>query len=315
MADLRMQRWRRLGVLATSHGPLTRASLPTPWRLSEKRLRLYYGAIDADTISRIFYVEIDLERPTKAIAASSRASLDIGEGGHFDDNGVLPSAVVESAGEIALYYVGFQKHTRIPYTMLTGLAVSSDGGLSFRRAQTTPVLERSPGEPFFRTAAFVRPAATGRQAWYIGGGGWVRDGDRLLPTYDLRTASSADGRAWPGEGEICLAHEGEEIGFGRPFVLRDNDRYRMWYSIRRRSGYRLGYAESADGRRWQRLDGLLDLGPALAGFDDEMMCYPAVVRRGEDLLLFYNGNGYGRTGIGVAVLEDGAEAKGSVVEP
>lgn len=95
----------------------------------------------------------------------------------------------------------------------------------------------------------------------------------------------------------------EEIGFGRPCVLHAGDLYRMWYSIRTRSGYRLGYAESDDGERWRRLDERLDLGTPLPGFDDEMTCYSAVVRRGEDLLLFYNGNGYGRRGIGVAVLE------------
>jgi hypothetical protein len=144
--------------------------------------------------------------------------------------------------------------------------------------------------------------------WYIGGDSWAADGERLLPSYSLRTMTSADGIVWPGEGQVCLSPIGEEIGFGRPSVVAEQGGYRMWYSIRERRGYHLGYAESTDGVRWQRLDEAVDLGPSLPGFDDEMTCYPAVMRSGDDLLMFYNGNGYGRAGIGVAVL--GAEPDG-----
>ncbi len=300
-----MQRWRRLGrVVGPDRQGLSSAMLPTPLLLHDGRLRLYYGAVDASAVSRIADLEIELRQPTVAVSVATETVLDIGAPGSFDDNGVVPCGLLRRDPEIHLYYSGFQKQTRIPYTMLTGLATSADGGRIFQRTSRTPLLERSPGEPFFRTAAWLLPEPPGWRMWYVGGGGWVEHGGRLLPSYSLRTAVSLDGRTWPPAGEVCLEPEGgEEIGFGRPCVLREGDRYRMWYSIRSRRGYRLGYAESADGQRWRRLDALLDLGPPLAGFDDEMTCYSAVVRSGGDLLMYYNGNGYGRTGIGVAILE------------
>ena len=74
----------------------------------------------------------------------------------------------------------------------------------------------------------------------------------------------------------------------------------MWFSSRG-DVYRLGYAESADGIAWERLDDQAGLEPASEGWDSEMVCYPAVCGTEGRRYLLYNGNGYGATGIGYAV--------------
>ena len=70
--------------------------------------------------------------------------------------------------------------------------------------------------------------------------------------------------------------------------------------------YRLAYARSNDGRRWEREDAALGLDVSVGEFDSEMMAYPALVRMPERDLLFYNGNDYGRAGFGLAVRERGS---------
>ena len=42
------------------------------------------------------------------------------------------------------------------------------------------------------------------------------------------------------------------------------------------------------------------LEPSDAGWDSEMVTYPLVLRSGAEWRMLYNGNGYGRTGIGLA---------------
>ncbi len=74
----------------------------------------------------------------------------------------------------------------------------------------------------------------------------------------------------------------------------------MWYSVRGPS-YRIGYAESADGIGWVRRDSTSVVDPSDTGWDSEMTTYPVVVRRGDRFYMLYNGNDYGRTGIGLAV--------------
>jgi hypothetical protein len=95
----------------------------------------------------------------------------------------------------------------------------------------------------------------------------------------------------------------DEFGFGRPFVLNDNEKYRMWYSIRTfTKGYRLGYAESADGQTWTRLDDQVGVDVSDTGWDSDMICFGCVQRTRFGTYLFYNGNNYGETGFGAAVL-------------
>lgn len=91
----------------------------------------------------------------------------------------------------------------------------------------------------------------------------------------------------------------DEHALSRPCVVRDEDGYRMWYSTRGER-YTLGYAESSDGLAWTRHDERADLDPAAAGWDSEMIAYPLVLERHDEEWLFYNGNGYGRSGIGWA---------------
>ena len=76
----------------------------------------------------------------------------------------------------------------------------------------------------------------------------------------------------------------------------------MWYSVRG-SRYVIGYAESADGLRWTRRDDAHGLLPSPDGWDSEMVEYPYVFDHAGTRYMLYNGNGYGRTGVGLAVWE------------
>ena len=79
----------------------------------------------------------------------------------------------------------------------------------------------------------------------------------------------------------------------------------MWYSIRSLSkGYRLGYAESEDGVNWRRKDNEIGIDVSDNGWDSEMICFPAIIDVNSERYLFYNGNNYGETGFGYAVLDE-----------
>jgi hypothetical protein len=84
--------------------------------------------------------------------------------------------------------------------------------------------------------------------------------------------------------------------------VRDADRWRMWYSFRGQA-YRIGYAESDDGRRWRRQDHLAGLDVAASGWDSEMIEYPFVFDHDGQRFMLYNGNAYGGSGFGLAVQE------------
>jgi hypothetical protein len=74
----------------------------------------------------------------------------------------------------------------------------------------------------------------------------------------------------------------------------------MWYSFRGNS-YRIGYAESPDGITWTRRDEEAGIEISESGWDSEMLTYPWVFRHENTMYMLYNGNSYGKTGVGLAV--------------
>jgi hypothetical protein len=304
------QRWEKLGrVWAPDQGVAgerpwarTHAALPTAMMLDEERIRVYVACLDEGRVGRIGYVDVAARDPRQVLAVSARPVLDVGAPGTFDDNGVNPLWLLWHEGRLYLYYVGWQLGTRVRYYLFAGLAVSDDGGESFARVSQVPLLDRGDGELFVRTAPCVRHEDGIWKMWYIGGDSWVQGRGKQLPRYGLRYLESDDPRRWAGSGRPCMdVRGGDEHGFGRPFVVREGGRYRMWYSVRTISaGYHLGYAESADGLAWERMDEAVGLAPSANGWDSEMICYSFLQETRYGRYLFYNGNNYGETGFGVA---------------
>ncbi|GIX29067.1 MAG: hypothetical protein KatS3mg123_2948 [Burkholderiales bacterium] len=206
-----------------------------------------------------------------------------------------------------MYYVGFELGTKIRYRLLTGLAQSTDDGRTFRRVSRVPVLERSDSELYFRCGPCCLLEDGRYRLWYVAGSQWVDIGGKPMPVYDIRYAESRDGIHWPAEGSVQIAvTQPDEHGFGRPYVIpKHGGGYRMFYSVRRKSlrAYRLGYAESADGRTWRRMDDRLNLDVTSGSFDSEAIMYAAPIEIDGRLYVFYNGNDFGRDGFAVAVLE------------
>jgi hypothetical protein len=82
----------------------------------------------------------------------------------------------------------------------------------------------------------------------------------------------------------------------------------MWYTFRAQptvATYRIGYAESPDGIAWERMDHLMkQFDVSDSGWDSEMLSYGRVLKHNGIIYMLYNGNGYGKTGFGLAVLEE-----------
>jgi hypothetical protein len=305
-------RWLKKGIVYCPDGrqpwAMSHAMIPTPFHLNEEVIRVLVTFLDREGIGRIGYVDVAAEDPRQVLGVSTEPLLSEGVPGTFDENGVVPCSVVrEKSGQIHLFYVGFELGRRIRYRLLTGLAVSNDGGNSFSRYQTTPLLERTPAELLFRCGPFCISDPPLYRLWYIAGSQWTEIEGKALPIYDLRYLETTDIHRWPEEGEVQMQVENDdEHGFGRPYLIpKEGGGYRMFFSVRRRSlgAYRLGYAESEDGRNWRRMDSHLNLDVTAGSFDSEAIMYAAPVQIGNKLYLFYNGNDFGRDGFALAELE------------
>lgn len=283
--------------------------LPTPVSIPERdAIRIYFAATAEDRIGRIFSMTVDAADPSRILEPAADPLLGPGSPGAFDDCGVNPSSVVTVNGRLHLYYIGYQRSVMSPYLLFTGLATSDDG-LAFQRHANVPVFDRTSAEYIVRSAPTVLEEDGAYRAWYVSASGWERMtagifAGRMMPVYVIRHARSRDGIDWTADAGICIGPQNDdEFGFGRPWVVRDGNRYRMFYSRRTRSTpYRIGYAESDDGIRWTRMDAEVGIEVSDEGWDSEMICYAAVVTTRHGTVMFYNGNRNGETGFGAAIL-------------
>jgi predicted GH43/DUF377 family glycosyl hydrolase len=284
--------------------------LPVADRIGGDVYRIYFASRNRDNMSQIGYVEVNMMDPTRILSVSESPIVELGELGTFDDSGVFPSAIVTTNGKKYLYYVGWMQGKRVPFYGMVGLAVSSDGGKTFEKYSRAPLLPRNEVDPYMTLSLCVMPSEGVWRMWYTSTTECIRTstGD-TIPNYHIKYAESEDGVNWKREGIVCIDYEHKaETRIARPRVIFDSGRYRMWYCYAKRAdGYRIGYAESLDGRDWKRLDDQVGIDMSTSGWDSEMLAYPYIIDWNRNRYMFYNGNNYGETGFGIAFLSEDAD--------
>ena len=279
------------------------AALPTADRIGGDRYRVWYAARDRDNRSHTSYFEIDINEPAKLLYVHPEPVISPGPAGTFDDSGVMPSSIVEDGARKYFYYVGWNRTVTVPFRNALGMAVSDDGGKTYRKCFEGPILDRTPADPIFIGACYTLKENDLWRMWYLSCLKWDVSGDSPRHYYHLRYASSSDGIDWKRDGTVSIDFKNKnEYAISRPSVILEKGVYRMWYSYRGES-YRIGYAESGDGIEFKRMDDEVGLDVSPEGWDSEMIEYPHVIDHGGKKRMFYNGNGFGESGIGYAVLE------------
>lgn len=304
-------KWIKKGLIYNANKSyewaVTGAMIPTPIHLNSDILRVFLTFLDNKGIGRTGFVDLDKNDLSKVLNISAKPIFEIGKPGTFDENGSLTCSVVRASNsEYYFYYVGFELGTQIRYRLLTGLAITNEN-FELKKKFKTPVLERTDDELHFRCGPFCVLDNGIFKMWYVAGSNWTKIEGKSMPVYEIKYLESKDGIKWADNGKTCIKIEKEnEHGFGRPYVIKRNGVYKMFYSIRvKKLGYRLGYAESENGYDWIRKDHLINLDVSIDGFDNKMICYSAVTEINGKLIMFYNGNDFGKTGFGYAELIEG----------
>ena len=307
MNNLSRYNWKKLDRIILPNKKMwwmqTHSMVPTIENLCGSLIKVYFSGRDAKNISYIGWVLIDLDKPLEIVEFSKEPVLSPGELGCFDDNGVTPSCIIKNKGEIYLYYIGWNPGHNVRMHLFGGLAISKDNGKTFKRYSHAPIIERCRVNPYLNTAPFVIKEQKNWLMYYVSGVEWIH---KDLPRYNIQIATSDDGLEWNRDGRVAIDFKDDnEMALARPWVIKDDDIYKMWFSckgdVNKGDGYRLGYAESLNGLDWERMDDRVGITVSEDGWDSEMIEYAAVVKYDEKYYMFYNGNNYGEEGIGLAV--------------
>ena len=301
-------KWIKNGLIYCPEGQYywnkTHAQIPLSFIVDDDTLRIYYSSRDEYNRSNLSYIEVEINNPSVIKYIHNKPLLNFGHLGEFDDSGIMPSCIVRMDGKTYLYYTGWNVGVNIHYILAIGLAISEDNGRTFTKFSNGPILDRSVYDPCLCASPAIILESKILRMWYISGTKWEIINNRPEPFYHIKY--------WIREGKVCIDYDSFTEGISRPSILKRGEKYFLFYSYRnnlnyranKENGYRIGFAISDDGLKWERKDKEIGIYFSNGGWDSEMMAYPNVLPHKDQLYMFYNGNGFGRTGFGYAVLEE-----------
>ncbi|MCS7085676.1 MAG: hypothetical protein RMM53_04475 [Bacteroidia bacterium] len=309
-----MMRWKKLGriydpdSMRCGSWHASHAANTVALQLGQGLFRIFFSARDELRRSHITYLDIRLSPDVEVISLSPQPVLSPGTIGLFDDSGASLSAIIPWNGKYAIYYLGWNLGVTVPWRNSIGMAILESEGRAVR-VSPAPILDRNDKDPYSVSYPFVLKDGKIYRMWYGSNLSWGPKQEDMA--HVIKYAESDDAIHWRPTGIVSVDLKNEyEYALSRPCVIKEDGIYKMWYSYRAGptvSTYRIGYAQSADGVRFERMDEIvgIDVSPDPSDWDSEMICYPFIFDYRGNRYMLYNGNGYGRTGFGLAVLENG----------
>lgn len=298
-------KWEKLGLIFCPDNNydwmVSHAANPVVEHIDSSLFRIYFSPRDKNNCSSIGYVVIDINHPQKILQISEKPLLQAGALGGFDDSGTSMGCLINSGDQKYLYYLGWNLGVTVPWRNSIGLAINHSSELIFEKFSKAPIIDRHEIDPLSISYPWIIREGELWRMWY---GSNLKWGTQPQMEYVIKYAESADGIHWIREGKVAVNFRfPDEYAIARPCVLKEEKKYCMWYSYRG-TAYRIGYAESLDGISWDRLDEDAGITVSEEGWDSESIEYPCLFDHEGDRYMAYNGNGYGRSGFGLAVLVD-----------
>lgn len=277
--------------------------------IDDKTWRIYYSTRTKDVVSLPYFIDVEADNPMNILKVYDKPLFLPGRIGTFDDNGITMTSIVNVKDNKYLYYCGWNRKVSVPYALSIGVAIVKNNGTVFEKMFEGPILDRSKYNPIAVSAPCVIIDEVIFKMWYITFTGWKVYNGRTEPIFVIKYATSSNGIDWNTSPKICIDSNYDGESFARPWVIKDNGIYKMWFSARGPIGYRekggqhymLDYAESCDGENWERKPNNFDLTTSESGWDSEMTAYASVIKQNDIYHMLYNGNGFGKLGFGYAV--------------
>lgn len=282
----------------------------------DDRVRVFFSTryqdIPSQFISYISYADFSLDFGSILDIASHQV-LEPGGLGRFDEHGIFPVNILDRGGEVLGFTTGWSRRQSVPAESSIGLIKSSDGGRTFSRAHTGPIISANASEPFLVADGCAVEADGVFHMLYIFGTKWVLDPLSGQPerVYKIGAARSENLVHWDRDSRSVVTDVlGPNECQAFPTVFHSGGQFHMLFCYREHSdfrsnssrSYRLGYASSRDLLEWRRDDQLGNPEFARADWDSDMRCYPNCFAVGEQVYMLYNGNHFGKSGFGLARL-------------
>lgn len=274
------------------------AQLPVVEIIDNNYFNLYFSERNPETNESSIWVQRFLLNGMSPIN-NRQLVLSSGPIGCFDDCGVMPSCIFKDChGLTYMCYTGWSRSEKVPYRHSIGLLVKK-GDVWVK--EKSPIIGQDRLDSYLCNSAFVYR----NEIYYCSGTGWLED----FPVYNISKRSLLRPNLVSNELKWNVVDNLGVQAISRPCVVNLHGRTFVFYSYKtKNTNYKMGVAvEKHQYLSCERVDVgnyILEKSSEIGDWDYEMVCYPYVVEINGKAHMFYNGNGYGASGVGYATWVD-----------
>lgn len=300
--------WQDLGIIFKVNNlfpwAVSHCYVPTAIAMNDY-IRIFAAFWDANMYGRLGYVDVCSQDPRKVIRVSAEPIMADATPGAFDQDGVTPLSALKLNNQIRLYYAGWKKYNleNKRYTLFTGLATSTSND-QFIRYSNACILGPRNASDHLRTGCMVMQDGNIWRNWFAAFEKTIIINGKSTPAYNLSVAVSNDGINWDRETVVFPLIEGSIMGYGRSAIWMQNNIYHGLFPVRSWNGKYsdILYSTSNDAINWQPLskDGMAFTASHTCDQQTDV-CFPSIIEQENRILMFYNGNNFGKDGLRLAI--------------
>ena len=274
------------------------AWVPTPYLIEKNKIIVFFAGRNKKNESDTWYFIYDIEKE-KIIKISDKPVLKRGNLGSFDDSAAIPSHLIKIRNKYYLYYVGWTRGFKVPYFSNIGLAVSNNVKGPYKKISKSPILGKSKYDPYFVATCFVVKEKKRFEMYYTSNLLWQKIKGLAQPKYLIKIAYSKNGIDWISKNEKVINFTNKnETAITRPWVIKIKNETYMFYSVKKKY-YKIKTSVYKK-NKWIRKK-IFKFENKNLKFDNISQEYSSLIKFKNNIYMFYNGNDYGKQGIGLAI--------------
>jgi len=298
-------KWHKLGrifdieEISRSAEMLSHASTPSPLVIGDNQVRIFYSSRDIRNRSSISYFDLDLST-LKIIYAHDKPLFKFGEDHTFFSEGISLGNVFKWKGAVYMAFMGW----KIPegehwFGQIGLLGINSENNIHL--LQDFPVLPINSIDPISLSYPWVS-ATENMEITYWYGSTLTWDGPNCDMIHVLKEGRTINLSRWESGTRTLAFDQSEFQAFSSPTILEISDKRVLFFSYRGEGmSYKIGSAELTNEYPVATKDDF-GISENLEQWESEMQCYPRIFQLSGKHYMLYNGNQYGKSGIGLALL-------------
>tara|TARA_Y100000591_G_C21780449_1_gene670720 strand:- start:63 stop:995 length:933 start_codon:yes stop_codon:yes gene_type:complete len=300
--------WDKLGLIYSLDNStknkylLTHTSNPTALQIGPGLFRVFFSGRDAQNRSSVSAFDLDMNK-YKVINDFKKPLLKFNQNSNFFPDGISCSSIYEVKNTQYLTFMGWINKKNEHWRGLIG-RVQLGSDFEIQEDSSEILLNLNEIDKVSLSYPYIISEEGLYKMYYGSTIDWDYKNGEML--HVINYAESNDGHNFNPKGLAFPYIEGVAQAFSRPTILVRGYEKHAWFSYRGGNGdkYKIGYAFSKEKNNWNLNLSKNTIFTSNEGWDCEMIEYPFVFEYNKEIFMLYNGNQYGKTGIGLAVMKN-----------